>query len=182
MITFWEGLTLAILTLNIRKARYGDIPALHRVEQVSFTERYPMSFLEEIYMTYPNSFLVAEINGVIVGYVIAVLRTPSVGHILSVAVAPAYRRRGIGRRLVEAAISSLERRGAREVRLEVRVSNKPAQSLYHSLGFKTTGIIPWYYRDGEAAYSMIRYLQRKSLDYTHPNKMFGTNHKNIEEL
>ncbi|RLG67603.1 MAG: ribosomal-protein-alanine N-acetyltransferase [Methanobacteriota archaeon] len=162
---------LATLTVNIRKARYGDIPALHRVERVSFTEHYPMSFMEEIYMTHPNSFLVAELDGVIVGYVIAVLRTPSVGHILSVAVAPPYRRRGIGRMLVEAAVEDLWKRGASKVQLEVRVSNRPARSLYRSLGFKTTGIIPAYYRDGESAYTMVRHLPppRKNLAYTHPN-------------
>jgi len=50
-------------------------------------------------------------------------------------VLPAYRGRGIGRRLLETAIDCARRRGCCGVTLEVRADNAPAKHLYKSLGF-----------------------------------------------
>lgn len=54
----------------------------------------------------------------------------------TVAVLPSYRRRGIGRRLVEAALADMRERGVSAVRLEVLAGNTPAYELYRSLGFE----------------------------------------------
>ena len=80
-------------------------------------------------------------------------------HIISIAVLEGYRRRGIGRALmVEAMSASKYVYKAREMYLEVRISNIPAISLYEKLGFKKVKVIPFYYRDGEDAYVMARLL------------------------
>lgn len=70
------------------------------------------------------------------------------GEILSIAVAPDHRCRGVGRRLLEAALARLQGRGIRRVRLEVRPENTAALQLYGSLGFAVRGKItdsqgPW---------------------------------------
>ncbi len=59
--------------------------------------------------------------------------------ILSVAVHPDFRGRGIGRALVEAALDRLRRAGAGCVKLEVRPTNIPAVRLYEKLGFRRVG-------------------------------------------
>lgn len=61
---------------------------------------------------------------------------------LNLAVAPEYRRQGVGRKLVEELISRLD---AHCLTLEVRVSNEPAQNLYASMGFAQVGRRRNYY-------------------------------------
>lgn len=90
-------------------------------------------------------FLVAETAEGIVGYVVA-LEVVDEGEILNLAVAPAGRRHGLGRALVEHVLEALGQRGARQVYLEVRESNAPARVLYAAHGFKEVGRRKQYYR------------------------------------
>lgn len=64
----------------------------------------------------------------------------------TLAVAPALRRRGVGRCLLRAALESLAAQGAGCCFLEVRLSNAPAIALYQSLGFAAVGRRPGFYR------------------------------------
>ena len=66
---------------------------------------------------------------------------------MNVAVHPDYRRKGIGKQLVEALVASLKDNGVYSLTLEVRASNEPAISLYDQLGFTQVGRRPNYYRD-----------------------------------
>jgi len=92
-------------------------------------------------------FLVAEVRGSgdIVGYVVA-FEAADEGEILNLAVAPAGRRNGLGRALVQAILEALTARGVRQTYLEVRESNAPARALYAAHGFKEVGRRKQYYR------------------------------------
>lgn len=79
------------------------------------------------------------------GYVVA-LDAADEGEILNLAVAPAGRRRGLGRALVEEILEVLAGRGVRSVYLEVRESNAPARALYAAHGFREVGRRSHYYR------------------------------------
>lgn len=79
------------------------------------------------------------------GYVVA-LDAADEGEILNLAVAPAGRRRGLGRALVQDILGALAERGVRYVYLEVRESNAPARALYAAHGFKEVGRRTQYYR------------------------------------
>lgn len=70
--------------------------------------------------------------------------------LLLFAVAPAYRRRGLGVALLRRVQSDLRRGGVAQMMLEMRRGNS-AESLYRGCGFATIGIRPKYYRglDGE---------------------------------
>lgn len=63
------------------------------------------------------------------------------------AVDPAYRRKGIGRSLLETAFSLLR---CRSMRAEVRRSNLGAQAFYETMGFRRVGEIPNYYGNEDA--------------------------------
>jgi ribosomal-protein-alanine N-acetyltransferase len=65
--------------------------------------------------------------------------------LLTLAVHPAARRRGVARRLVADFEAAAAARGAREVFLEVAVTNQPACRLYDGLGYRTAGRRPGYY-------------------------------------
>ena len=66
-------------------------------------------------------------------------------HVNNVAVREAYRRSGIGRRLLKEVLTEGERMGARQAFLEVRESNEAAQALYARLGFRAIGRRRDYY-------------------------------------
>lgn len=79
------------------------------------------------------------------------------GHIVSIAVVPEARGRGIGTDLMIHAMRALkENYGVDEYYLEVRVSNVIAIHLYEKLGFKRIKVLKGYYLDGEDAYLMAR--------------------------
>ena len=73
----------------------------------------------------------------------------------SIAVHPARRREGLGRRLLEDFLGLARAEGAHSVWLEVRASNEAALRLYHQAGFATTGRRPRYYADGEDALLLV---------------------------
>jgi ribosomal-protein-alanine N-acetyltransferase len=89
---------------------------------------------------------VAEEDKNVVG-VVAARTVADEAEILNLAVAPAWRRRGVGRELMAIAVAESARAGAVRVFLEVRESNEAARAFYACLGFLTGGRRPAYYRN-----------------------------------
>lgn len=85
-----------------------------------------------------------------VGYVLG-WRVLDEVQILSIAVDPAWRRRGVATRLLEDYLRNLQREEVRRVTLEVRESNTAARALYAAQGFETEGDRRRYYAGGETA-------------------------------
>jgi len=76
-------------------------------------------------------------------------------HIANLAVAPKYRRRGLGRRLLQHVLARALEKGMKSATLEVRSGNQPAQALYASFGFEIAGRRKRYYSNNhEDAYLM----------------------------
>jgi ribosomal-protein-alanine N-acetyltransferase len=122
---------------------------LLEIEAQAFPKsQYDLDTFWSLYFRYPNTFLVAESDR-IDGYIIF---GPD-GHIISMAVTPERRRRGIGTRLIN---ESAEHCRGKTLRLEVRVSNIGAQRFYQSLGFVSAGKTKGYYQDGEDGLVMER--------------------------
>lgn len=67
-------------------------------------------------------------------------------HLLNIAVAPHYQRRGIARAMLKTAIANAIKSGGKTLFLEVRASNTSAQALYHALQFEHFATRPAYYR------------------------------------
>lgn len=88
----------------------------------------------------------------IVGFV-GLWMLPDEAHIVTIAVRESHRRRGIGEKLLLAALDLARERNESVVTLEVRVSNEPAIKLYEKYGFEQVGLRPRYYSDNrEDAY------------------------------
>lgn len=137
----------------------SDLTSVLEIERASFT--YPWSnnfFLQELQVSYAHSLL-ATIGEKSVGYVIYWL-LPREIDIHNLAVHHAYRRRGIGRALLETVVEEARRQGVSRVTLEVRKSNEAAQKLYHANGFSSKGVRKGYYSDdGEDAVIMALELE-----------------------
>lgn len=79
-------------------------------------------------------------------------------HITLVAVAPAWRRRGFGQRVLEALLEAGRSGGAGRATLEVAAGNGAALGLYGAAGFRTAGVRRGYYRNGDDALIQWRSL------------------------
>lgn len=140
--------------LRVINLREGDLQEVMELGYKCFPDPYPMGLLEQLYKSDPSGFMGVRIDGKLVGYLICTMRWGGVGHILSVAVDPGYRRRGVGRALIQKALERLRKEGATAVRLEARKSNLGARAFYTALGFKEERELPHYYEDGETAVLM----------------------------
>ena len=106
-------------------------------------------------------------TGDVRGYVVADVVTDfgrAIGHVKDLAVHPEWRGRGVGSSLLSRALSVLEARGVRRVKLEVRAGNRAAQELYRSFGFSPNHVVSGYYDDGEDALLFVADLTDRSLD------------------
>ncbi len=152
---------------TIREFRLEDLERVIWINRTCLPENYPAYFFIEHHRSYPKAFLVAEVGGEVMGYIMCRVELGfsffkkatlvKKGHIISLAVRPEVRRKGIATHLMTYAMKHMkEYYGAKEYYLEVRVSNTPAISLYKKLGFQIINVIKGYYHDGEDAYLMAR--------------------------
>jgi [ribosomal protein S18]-alanine N-acetyltransferase len=141
-------------------ARRTDIDQIMEIERASFPHPWPEPvFLEEFDRDFSfvkvlrlkqDRRVVAFINYWIVLDEI---------HILNVATHPDWRRKNLGRRLLQHVRRIAGRRQARLIILEVRRSNLPAITLYDSLGYHPIGVRPRYYENKEDAIVMVLRLR-----------------------
>src|SRR5690606_32166427 len=83
------------------------------------------------------------------------------GEILTIAVAPAHRRLGIGRQLMDAVLRELYSARAEVLFLEVEEANTAALALYRRLGFHPVASRPHYYRHPEGRSSNALVMRRE---------------------
>lgn len=129
----------------LRPASKEDLPWIAEIERVSFSDPWhPQSFrtLLDDRRVY---FVVAEVAGGIVGYVVAWFVRDE-GEIANLAVAPDARGARVGSTLLDSTIATARDRGATALYLEVRDSNVTARRLYRSRGFVEVGRRRQYYR------------------------------------
>lgn len=127
-----------------------DMAALHAA---CFTTPRPWSAQEFAdLLTHPATFALTAPDGFLLGRVVA-----GEAELLTLAVAPAARRHGQGRQLVQAFLTESQQRRAESAFLEVAASNHPAQALYLAAGFTPAGKRRGYYRtpDGSAEDALI---------------------------
>lgn len=142
----------------VREVRLSDIKYIVDIERKSFKYPYPLIAFITLMNLYPNYFLVCEFCGRVVGYVSAAIDKDGFGHVISIAVDPEFRLRGVGKLLMEAVERRLSRDGISKCKLEVAVSNSGAIKMYNTLGYKAVRVLSNYYPDGEDAYLMVKEL------------------------
>ncbi len=157
---------------KIRFATSKDIAEVISINFKTLPEHYSNSFFMELLLDSPETFVVAENNNKIIGYIMcrieygfSIIKKMSLarkGHVVSFAVLEEYRGKGIGKKLVEQAIEGMKIKKCNESYLEVRTDNIPAIKLYENLGFNRIATLNTYYKDSRNAFLMSAKLDRNN--------------------
>jgi [ribosomal protein S18]-alanine N-acetyltransferase len=134
---------------SVRPMRLSDLPAVMETDRRSLPKPWSEAIWREELSSPFGLYLVLEEGGALSGHV-GIKLIFDEAHVMTLAVRPERRRRGLARTLVEAALADPTSAGTRRVYLEVRPSNLAARALYGSLGFSEIGVRPRYYGDEDA--------------------------------
>jgi ribosomal-protein-alanine N-acetyltransferase len=155
-------------TFTLRKFVPDDLQNVMQINRVTLPENYTDFFFVDLHQRFPETFIVAEQDGKIIGYIMCRIEVGlsnfgfgglvRKGHVVSIAVLSQYRRKGVAQAIINRALQGMEYYKAKQAFLEVRVTNESAISLYKRLGFEITRTINGYYSDGEDAYVMTKKL------------------------
>jgi ribosomal-protein-alanine N-acetyltransferase len=131
----------------VDRMKVDDLPAVHVIERESFSTPWPShAYRQELENNRLAHYIVARWGDEIVGFAGMWLLVDE-AHVTTFATRLAWRRQGIGERLLLALLDLAAARGAHEATLEVRPSNTSARQLYEKYGFKVVGVRPRYYSD-----------------------------------
>jgi ribosomal-protein-alanine N-acetyltransferase len=151
-----QSLVRQIMDTIIEDANIRLIVELYEIEKKCFEEegfsKQQICYLLEDYNAVS---LVARVGKEIVGFIIGrvdLIRNQPVGHIMTIDVAPEYRRQGIAQKLMLETEAIFKTKGAKECRLEVRESNTEALKLYTKLGYEKISLLEHYYGKAHGFY------------------------------
>ena len=138
---------IAALTVHVQPMRRRHLRSVLRIEQQVYPRQWSSSlFMSELALKATRAYYVARVGRDLVGYA-GLMMTLDEAHVTTIAVDPAWHRRGIATRLMVALTRESLVRGARNLTLEVRMSNKGAQEMYRRFGFGPVGVRKNYYQE-----------------------------------
>jgi ribosomal-protein-alanine acetyltransferase len=144
------------MAVRIEDTSIRFLGKLYEIEKQCFgQEAFTKQQLTYLLTAYNAIGLAARVNSEIAGFAIArvdIGRNTSFGHILTVDIAPAYRRKGIAQKLLQEIETIFREKGIKECRLEVREDNVAALNLYQKLGYKKVGKLEKYYGEAHGLY------------------------------
>ncbi|MEE8398990.1 MAG: ribosomal protein S18-alanine N-acetyltransferase [Desulfobacterales bacterium] len=164
-MTNGEKITLSLCEPLVRLTR-ADIGAIMDIEQCSFPHPWSREFfLSELSRSdsycYGTTSDHHETNGALIAYICYRLIQNKM-HLLKIAVAPAWRCRGVASVVLRKCLGAEEAKGITASFLEVRPSNLSAIAVYDRLGYQTVGKQPNYYADNrEDAIIMMKPLKEE---------------------
>ena len=136
-----------------------DLVPMSAIEKESFPiDPWSIEQLKEEFSAPGRHYVVAEVSGEVIGYAGVVKRGDS-GDILTLSVAKAHRRKGIGRELLRRMIDWARTNNCEAMMLEVRIGNEEAQPLYTSFGFLEITRRTNYYGPNQDAVVMRKELR-----------------------
>jgi ribosomal-protein-alanine N-acetyltransferase len=148
-VTAPNGLTDKHVTYKLRRMRPSDVPEVLALEQRIFPTPWTQKSYEfELERNPASEQWVIEVGGEaqVVAYSVCWTLGDEM-HIANIAVAPRFRRRGLGRRLLAHVLHRAVEKGLLSATLEVRASNLAAQAMYANFGFVEIGRRKRYYSD-----------------------------------
>jgi ribosomal-protein-alanine N-acetyltransferase len=141
-VTVTEPLVVHVLPMRRRHLR-----SVLRIEALVYPRPWSHSlFLSELALRGSRAYFVARVGRDVVGYA-GIMLTGQDAHITTIAVDPARHRQKVGTRLLLVLTREALARGARNMTLEVRLSNQGAQELYRQFGYSPVGVRKNYYQE-----------------------------------
>jgi ribosomal-protein-alanine N-acetyltransferase len=135
------------MNVELRRLDERDLDTVDEIERASYPTPWSRSmFAAELRKPGALALGAYRDSGALVGYAF-VSRYVDAWHVMNVAVAPEFRRRGIATALLERLFEVTAADPRRGHTLEVRVSNVEAIRLYERLGFEARGVRRGYYTD-----------------------------------
>jgi len=137
----------APLLVHIVPMRRRHLRSVLRIEGLVYPRPWSHSlFLSELALRGSRAYFVARVGRDVTGYA-GLMLSGEDGHVTTIAVDPAWHRRHIGMRLLLVLAREAIARGAKNLTLEVRLSNRGAQELYRRFGFAPVGVRKNYYQE-----------------------------------
>jgi [ribosomal protein S18]-alanine N-acetyltransferase len=130
---------------HITPASVADAEALAVVHRACFAEVWEAAAIARLLQESTTISAVARCGNDVAGFALCRLVADEC-EVLTCAVEPAFRRRGIGRLIVEAAFGEAVHRGGQRAILEVAADNDAGRALYAGRGLRPVGRRPRYYR------------------------------------
>jgi ribosomal-protein-alanine N-acetyltransferase len=134
------------LTVHVVAMRRRHVRSVVRIEESVYPRPWSSSlFLSELALRSTRAYFVARVGRDVVGYA-GLMMTADDGHVTTIAVDPRWQRHRIATRLMLALAREALARRAKNLTLEVRLSNLGAQHLYRRFGFAPVGVRKNYYQ------------------------------------
>jgi [ribosomal protein S18]-alanine N-acetyltransferase len=144
------------MDVKIEDAMIRMLNDLYEVEKQCFQgEAFSKQQISYLLTDYNAVSFAAKVNDEIAGFIIGridLVRNRLVGHIMTIDVAPPYRRMGIAQRLMLEVEGIFLRKGVGEIRLEVREGNFAGLRLYEKLGYRKVSVLENYYGASHGLY------------------------------
>lgn len=150
----------AVAAWRAREMARADLPAVMRIERTAYDFPWTEGVFRDCLRVGYGCWVALNETDSVAGYTLMSTAVDE-AHVLNLCVGADYRRRGLGRFLLNHLISEARRDGMVRLLLEVRPSNEPAVALYHAHGFMQVGLRKRYYpaREGrEDALLLARHL------------------------
>jgi ribosomal-protein-alanine N-acetyltransferase len=141
--------------MKLRAADASDALALAKAHASAFAAPWPPEAFAGL-LGAPGVFALAAVADAPVGLIL-MRAIAGEAEVLTLAVEPSHRRRGVARALLEAGLAQAAAAGAEACFLEVAADNPAAVALYRAAGFETAGHRRGYYRrpDGEEVDALV---------------------------
>lgn len=136
-----------------------DFKALHQLDQACFPPgiAYSNTMLRYFLKLSSAECLLAEDDKEIAGFIMSSVNAP-LAHIVTLDVAEAHRRSGIGSMLLNAMENKISAQGVHTILLETAVDNEAAVAFWQRHGYRIEGVLKRYYLGRTDAYEMRKLL------------------------
>ena len=147
------------MAVTLRSYEPHDFSALHRLDQACFPQgiSYSKTTLR-YFLTRSSADCTIAMDGDKIAGFILTEENPPLAHIITLDVAQAFRRQGVGTALLAESEKNLALRGVRNVLLETAIDNEPAVAFWKRHGYRIEAVLKRYYLARLDAYEMQKIL------------------------